>query len=118
MFDNIYKKLSYINSFGDMGLREGFGGEWWWTLNMNDRGEGGVLVSFLGRMGWGLWKNIRRVWGKFYNHTRFEVDNGSKVRFWHDLWCGDMALRDVFPVLFCIARARDWNFLEVSFSGT
>jgi hypothetical protein len=39
--------------------------------------------------------------------TIFEVGDGSKVRLWHDLWCRDMALRDVFPVLFGIACAND-----------
>jgi hypothetical protein len=29
--------------------------------------------------GVGLWKNIRRGWGKFSSHTRFEV--GDKVSF-------------------------------------
>jgi hypothetical protein len=35
------------------------------------------------------------------------VENGSKVRFWHDLWCGDIALKNVFPDLFNIACAKD-----------
>jgi hypothetical protein len=38
--------------FGAMGLRERLGGEWWWTLNMEVHGEGGVLVSLSGCMGW------------------------------------------------------------------
>jgi hypothetical protein len=41
-----------------------------------------------------LWKNIMRGLGKFSNHTEFEVGDGSKVKFWHDLWCGNMALKD------------------------
>jgi hypothetical protein len=47
------------------------------------------------------------------------VGDGSKV---HDLWCGDMALKDVFPYLVLLAQRMllsrlTWNFLEVSFSG-
>jgi hypothetical protein len=61
----------------------------------------------VGAYGVGLWKNIRRGWGKFYSHTRFEVRDGSKVGFWHDLRCGDMALKYVFSVLLGIARAKD-----------
>jgi hypothetical protein len=34
-----------------MGLRERLGGEWLWTLNIEAHGEGGVLVSLLGRIG-------------------------------------------------------------------
>jgi hypothetical protein len=55
----------------------------------------------------GLWKNIRRVWGKFSNHTRFEVGDGSNVRFWHDLWCGDMALKEAFLDLYDIACTKN-----------
>jgi hypothetical protein len=52
-------------------------------------------------------KNIMRGWGKFCNHTRFKVGDGSKVKFWHDLRCGDTVLKDAFPVLFGIARVKD-----------
>jgi hypothetical protein len=67
-----------------------------------------------------LWKNIRRGWGKFCsnNHTRFEVKDGSKVRFWHELWCEDMTLNDAFPVSFGIACANDaFIAAHVKFSG-
>jgi hypothetical protein len=85
---------------------------------MKVHGEGGVLVSLLGCMGWVLLKNIRRSWGKFCNHTRFEVRDGSKVRFWHDFGFWDMALKDVFPVLFGIACANDASVaVHVKFSG-
>jgi hypothetical protein len=42
--------LSWINGFGDMGLRERLGGEWWWILNMKVCEKGSVIVSLLGRM--------------------------------------------------------------------
>jgi hypothetical protein len=29
------------------------------------------------------------------------------TKFWHDLWCGDTVLKEAFPVLFGIARAKD-----------
>jgi hypothetical protein len=35
------------------------------------------------------------------------MGDGSKVRFWHDLWCGDMTFKDAFPVLFGVANAED-----------
>jgi hypothetical protein len=35
------------------------------------------------------------------------VGDNSKVRFWHDRWCGDVALKEAFPNLFDIARAKD-----------
>jgi hypothetical protein len=35
------------------------------------------------------------------------VGEGSKIRFLHDQWCRDMALKEVFPVLFGIAHKKD-----------
>jgi hypothetical protein len=55
----------------------------------------------------GLRGSIRRGKGKFCSHTRFEVGDGSKVRFEHDLWCWDMALKEAFPILFGIPCAND-----------
>jgi hypothetical protein len=40
--------LYWLNGFGNIGLRER---EPWWTINMEVLGEGGVLVSLLGRIG-------------------------------------------------------------------
>jgi len=34
-----------------------------------------------GLFGVGLWKNIRRVWGKFASYTRFEVGDGLRLDF-------------------------------------
>jgi hypothetical protein len=38
-------------------------GEWWWTLNMKVHGEGSVLVSLLGHMGWVYRRILGRVVG-------------------------------------------------------
>jgi hypothetical protein len=35
------------------------------------------------------------------------VGIGSKVRFWHDVWCSDQLLKHVFPSLFSIARYKE-----------
>jgi hypothetical protein len=35
------------------------------------------------------------------------VANGSKINFWHDLWCWDTALKLAFLALFGIACIKD-----------
>jgi hypothetical protein len=43
----------------------------------------------------------------FANHVRYEVGDGSKVLFWHDVWCGEQPLKNIFPKLFTIACMKD-----------
>jgi hypothetical protein len=74
---------------------------------MEVHGECGVQVNLLGVYGVCFWKNIGKGWGKFCSHTRFDIGDGSKIRFWHDLWCGDLALKEAFPILFGIACTKD-----------
>jgi len=60
----------------------------------------------------GLWKTIRK-WEKFLCLTRFEVRDGSMISFWRDQWCGNVALKVAFPVLFGIAHTKD-TFVAVN----
>jgi hypothetical protein len=57
--------------------------------------------------GLGLWKNIRKGWSLFCCHTRFILGHESRIRFWHDVWCGEMTLKEAFPVLYGNARDKD-----------
>jgi hypothetical protein len=53
-----------------------------------DTMRGGWCSKEVGRSyGVGVWKCIRRGRDKFKPHVRFEVGDGSRVLFWHDL-CG------------------------------
>jgi hypothetical protein len=60
--------------------------------------------ELLGHMAW-VYGRIGGVKGNS-SRTRFKVRDGSKVRFWHDLWCRDIVLKDVFPVLFGLLAQR------------
>ncbi|RVW48074.1 Cell division protein FtsZ-like 2-2, chloroplastic [Vitis vinifera] len=63
-----------------------------------------VLEIYLGK-GYAVEKtNFRKIWGRT---GRFEVDNGRRVKFWHDVWCDDMPLKDSFPSLFTFAIAKE-----------
>jgi len=55
----------------------------------------------------GLWKNIRKGWSSFCSHAIFELRDGSKIKFWDDVWCGEMTLKEPFPVLYGIPRGKD-----------
>jgi hypothetical protein len=57
--------------------------------------------------GVGVWKHIRRGWELFSKFIRFEVGDGTRIRFWQDVWCGDQPLKESFPVLFRIARNKE-----------
>ena len=60
-----------------------------------------------GAFGLGLWQNIRKGWETFKGFTRHLVVDGTRISFWHDLWCGDTVLKVAFPVLFGIACVKD-----------
>ena len=36
----------------------------------------------------------------FFQHVAFEVGEGNQIRFWYDLWSGDLPLKDLHPDLF------------------
>jgi hypothetical protein len=72
-----------------------------------DQDGGWCSKEVSGPYGVGLWKHIRRGWDTFSKGLRFEVGIGSKVRFWHDVWCSDQPLKHVFPSLFSIARYKE-----------
>jgi hypothetical protein len=90
-----------------MGMRRMHFGESLFSLNMVIHLVSGPLERYLGLMGVSLWKHIRKDWGHFAGHLHFEVGDGSKTRFWTDIWCGTCSLQDGFPELFRIARNKE-----------
>lgn len=49
--------------------------------------------------GVGSWKNITNGWEVFSCLISFAIGEGSRVRFWHDIWCANLALKATFPSL-------------------
>ena len=43
----------------------------------------------------------------FSQYLQYEVGEETRVKFWHDLWCGDCLLKEVYPELFVISRDKD-----------
>ena len=63
--------------------------------------------------GLGLWIAIRRKWHVVSSRLSFVVDNGQRVRFWKDRWCGDSPFCFDFPTLFAIATSKDARVKDV-----
>ena len=51
-------------------------------------------------------------WREFSGHTRFEVGDDSKIWFWHDVWCMDLAHKVAFLKLFSMARFKDASMAD------
>ncbi|POO03864.1 hypothetical protein TorRG33x02_001680 [Trema orientale] len=43
------------------------------------------------------WKTISSLYGEFFQHVRFKVGSGSRIRFWEDIWVEGDTLAVVFP---------------------
>jgi hypothetical protein len=66
-----------------------------------------------GPYGVGTRKCIRREWDGFANCVRYEEGDGSRVLFWHDVWCGKQPLtlsfRNYSQLL--VARMHGWRII-------
>jgi hypothetical protein len=60
--------------------------------------EGGVLLNLQEPLGWGC----GRISG-----------DGSRIIFWHDKWCWEMALKVAFLVLYGIAYKKDASIVVI-----
>ncbi|RVX18133.1 hypothetical protein CK203_004237 [Vitis vinifera] len=64
------------------------------------------------RYGVGVWKAIRKGWEKFHSHSRFIIGDGTRVKFWKDLWCGNQSLEEAFPILFNLSVNKEGWVVE------
>ena len=60
-----------------------------------------------------LWRFIRSGWLNFSELLWFDVWDGTRVKFWKHVWCGDCSLKEAFLDLYCLSRARDSLVAEV-----
>jgi hypothetical protein len=68
---------------------------------------GWITREVSGPHGVSLWKTIRKEWGNFVKYVNFEVGDGTKIKFWLDIWCGSCSLKEGYPDLFRIARDKE-----------
>ena len=62
-----------------------------------------------GIFGVGVWKEASWCW----DNIEFKVGRGTKVKFWTDHWCGNVALSQNFPQLYTMAVFRNAMVNEV-----
>ncbi|RVW42464.1 putative ribonuclease H protein [Vitis vinifera] len=122
-----WKAICATKKEGGLGIRslstfnKALLGKWLWRLaNENeslwkqiisskyDLQEGGWCSKGVrDRYGVGVWKAIRNGWENFRSHSRFIIGDGTRVKFWKDLWCGNQALEEAFPILFNLSVNKE-----------
>lgn len=65
-----------------------------------------------GSYGVGPWKYIRG-WDTYVANTNFIVGNIMKVKFWHNVWCGDRALKEVYLQVYGLARRKETSITDL-----
>ena len=96
-------------------------GKWLWRFGLEEShlwrrvmaakygvGRGGwTSNSPRGTHGCSLWRHIRMGWEAFSTHISFEVGLGTWVSLWHDKWCSNRHLKEIFPGLFGSLNQED-----------
>lgn len=54
-----------------------------------------------------FWKGLHEVKGWYERGIGWKLGNGRRVRFWHDVRCGECPLKTAFPRLFNINQQLD-----------
>ena len=54
-----------------------------------------------------LWKEYKSRWDRFACYIICVAEDGTKVRFWHDICCGDIPLKELYPNLYSLVVDKD-----------
>ena len=66
-----------------------------------------------GPFGVGIWKEILKETSWCWDNMKFRMGRGTKVMFWTDHWCGNVALSHAFPQLYALAVCSNAMVNEV-----
>ena len=66
----------------------------------------------MGAFGVGVWKEILKEAGWCWENVVFKVGKDNKIRFWTDMWCGDIALSQRFSHFYILAAHRNTSVEE------
>ena len=92
-----------------------------WKRSYLSKGARLTLVKFKAKAIWNLvlekverwlvgWKCSYLLKGArltLIKNVSLKVDDGSRTRFWTDVWCGAVSLKDSFPELYRITWVKD-----------
>ena len=53
-----------------------------------------------------FWASLMKVKGEFLLLDKFDLGDGSQVRFWEDSWITSRPLKSIFPALYNIVRKK------------
>ena len=59
-----------------------------------------------------LWKNIKRKQDSVSSLIRYNVGDGTKIHFWHELWNSKTTLKEQYPDILQITRERDAKVVD------
>ena len=58
-------------------------------------------------LGCGMWRSIKEGSEKFFGQIMYNVGEGCRVSFWHDLWSGPIPLKELFPAMFACTKSKE-----------
>ena len=66
-----------------------------------------------GGYGTGVWKDIRKGRHTLFQNDVFSLGDGRRLRFWKDIWCGEVTLSNAFPNLFNMVAHKEVLVVDV-----
>ena len=74
---------------------------------------GWIIGDIRGGYDTGLWKDIRKGWHTLSQNAVFSLGDGRRLRFWKDIWCGEVILSNAFPNPFNMAAHKEVLVVDV-----
>lgn len=59
-----------------------------------------------------IWKSILKFKGVFWKFIHFVLGSSSEIKFWEDVWVGEVLLKKRFTGLFSLTMSRDASVVE------
>ncbi|CAL5404505.1 unnamed protein product [Camellia sinensis] len=66
-----------------------------------------------------VWKDIlsigihsTNVFNFYIDNCQIQVGDGSRIKFWHDRWCGSSSLKSSFPLLFNLSTDKEGSLQQ------